>query len=137
MRAIAIRVKELTGLPLHDGGNKAEERLRKEDGSRSIICSIQSNGRGRDGLQLIFNKQLAINWPSSATLAEQILGRTSRQGQKHELVTMELYGHTPEVRKAVIQSMKRSEYVRDIMRSKPKLLAGWKEAKWVLEGEEK
>lgn len=128
MKAIALEVKRLTGLPLHDGGSKAEERLRAEKGDRSIICSIPSNGRGRDGLQLVFDRQLIINPPASATMIEQILGRAHRRGQRSRVVETQIYMQTPEVKKAYIQAVRRSEYVRDIMKSQPKLLKGWQES---------
>lgn len=126
MRALATRMQQLSGLPLHDGGVKGEERIRREDGSRSIICSIRSNGRGRDGLQLVFDRQLVVNPPASATGWEQLLGRAHRRGQRSQVVSTEVYGHTPEIRKAIDQAMRRSEYVRGILGAEQKLLKGWK-----------
>ena len=66
-------VAEVSGLPLHGGGPKAPGLLKREDGRRSIVASIQSHGRGRDGLQRIFSEQLIANNPSSATMWEQCL----------------------------------------------------------------
>ncbi len=126
MRAFATRMQQLSGLPVHDGGPGAERRLRAEMGDRSIICSIRSNGRGRDGLQLAFNRQLIVNPPASATVMEQLLGRAHRRGQKHRTVETEIYQHTDELKKAIAQSVRRSEYVRDILGADQKLLNGWK-----------
>lgn len=125
MRALATRIQQLTGLPVHDGGPKGGQRLMAERGDRSIICSIDSNGRGRDGLQLAFDRQLVVNTPASATRVEQLLGRTIRRGQRSNLVTTQLYLHTPELRKALDQAARRSEYVRDILGANQKLLDGW------------
>lgn len=127
MSAIARRLREKTGLPIHDGGPGAEDRLMAEDGSRSIICSISSNGRGRDGLQFSFNKQLLVNPPASQTWFEQVLARSHRRGQKAETVFTEFYAHTPEVKKAVTQAFKRSAFVRDLMKQRPRLLTGYRE----------
>ena len=101
MRALATKIQQLTGLPVHDGGPKGGQRLMAERGNRSIICSIDSNGRGRDGLQLVFDRQLIINGPASATRWEQLMARSVRRGQRSSLVTTELYTHTPELRKAL------------------------------------
>lgn len=126
MKALALKIRELSGLPVHDGGTKGEQKLRAETGDRSIICSIQSNARGRDGLQHIFDRQLVVNPPASATGWEQLLGRAHRRGQRSAVVTTDVYAHTPELKKAVAQAMRRSEYVRDILGAEQKLLAGWK-----------
>lgn len=129
MRALAIRMMELSvaagrPLPIHDGGPKGGQRLMAERGDRSIICSIDSNGRGRDGLQLAFDRQLIVNCPASATRTEQLLGRAHRRGQKSSLVTTEIYLHTPELKKALKQAIRRSRYVRDILGADQKLLNG-------------
>lgn len=126
MRALATRMQQLSGLPVHDGGPKGGERLRRERGDRSIICSIRSNGRGRNGLQYVFNRQLIVNPPASATGFEQLLARAHRRGQQSDVVTAEIYMHTPELKKAVDQAIRRSEYVRDILGAQQKLLDGWK-----------
>lgn len=126
MSALATKIRELTGLTIHNGGSKGEERLRREDGSRSIISSIQSNGRGRNGLQLVFHKQIVVNPPASATGWEQLLGRVHRRNQRQKVVETWLYAHTPELKKAIDQAMRRSEYVRDILGAEQKLLRGWR-----------
>lgn len=125
MRALAERMQQLSGFSLHDGGTGAEKRLRAEKGDRSIICSIRSNGRGRDGLQLVFDRQIVLNPPASATMWEQLLGRAHRRGQKSSVVTTEIYMHTPELRKGVQQAARRSKYVNDILGAEQKLLLGW------------
>lgn len=116
-------------LPLHGGGPKAPKRLRAEDGSRSIIASISSHGRGRDGLQRLFANQLVAQIPSSARRWEQLLGRLIRRGQKADAVTTWLYTHEPELRKAVDQALRRSEYVEDTLGMQQKLLTGWRALK--------
>ena len=71
-------VAELTGLPLHTGGPKSEARLKKETGETSIIASVQSHGRGRNGLQFLFHEQLITNVFASASRTQQLLGRFSQ-----------------------------------------------------------
>lgn len=127
MRALATRMQELSGMPVHDGGSKGGERLRAEKGNRSIICSIKSNGRGRDGMQHVFDRQLIVNSMASATGFEQLLGRMHRRGQRSGLVSTEIYLHTPELRKSLDQAIRRSRYVRDILGADQKLLDGWKD----------
>ena len=66
-------IAELSGLPLHDGGPTAGDRIDAEDGSRSIVASIRSHGTGRDGLQYKFARQLITQPFSSALGYEQCL----------------------------------------------------------------
>lgn len=116
---------QLSGLPVHEGGLGAGERLRREDGSRSIIASIKSHGRGRNGLQYLFNNQLVAQTPASARVYEQLLGRLHRQGQPNNTVTTSIYMHTPEVRNSFEQALRRAEYVKETMGQNQKILDGW------------
>lgn len=124
-KELARRIHEKTGLPVHDGGSKGGERLRQEKGDRSIISSIKSNGRGRDGLQHIFCENLVINPPASSTLWEQLIGRGYRRGQKSDYVRYQIYLHTPELKKSVRTARVRSRFVKDILGANMKLLMGW------------
>lgn len=118
-------IRELSGLEVHGGGPNAGKRLREEvDGSRSIIASIKSHGRGRDGLQHIFHEQLVANTPASARQWQQLLGRLHRRGQKMEEVLTHVYLHTPELRKAFAQALRRGEYVEGTFGERQKLLQG-------------
>lgn len=117
-------VAEIAELPLHGGGPKALQRIKAETGDRSIIASISSHGRGRDGLQRRFSTQLVTQIPSSAKRWEQLLGRLLRRGQKAEEVSTWLYGHIPELKAILDQAQKYSGYVEDSLRMKQKLLTG-------------
>jgi hypothetical protein len=117
-------VAELSGLPLHGGGPKAGERIQKETGERSIIASLKSHGRGRDGLQALYNEQLIAQIPSSATGWEQMLGRLCRQGQDATEVRAWYYAHTPEIKEALETALGRARYVRGTLGSEQKLLVG-------------
>jgi hypothetical protein len=111
---------------MHGGGPKAGDRLKAETGERSIIASIDSHGRGRNGLQFLFSKQLVAQIPSSARRWEQLLGRLIRRGQRAEEVITWLYLHVPELTESIEQALRKSEYVEDTLRMQMKLLTGWK-----------
>lgn len=118
-------VSEISGLPLHGGGPGADERIKKEVGNRSIIASIKSHGRGRNGLQLLFADNLIVPFPSSSAMAEQLLGRTHRQEQMASVVRAVTYDHTEEMRGAIDQVLRRAQYVRNTIGASQKLLVGW------------
>lgn len=115
-------VAEMAGLPLHGGGPHCAERIATEDGSRSIVASIQAHGTGRDGLQYLFCDQLITVPPSSATTWEQLLGRLHRMGQS-KTVTGELYAHTEEFLASLEKAAKRSWYVQETLGSDQKIQA--------------
>jgi hypothetical protein len=127
-------VSELSGLPLHGGGpdagvrliggEKKGKRYKGEDGTRSIIASIKSHGRGRDGLQTLFSEQLVAQIPTSATMWEQLLGRLHRQGQDATEVRAWYYAHTDEIKGSFETALSRAGYVRGTLGSAQKLLVG-------------
>jgi hypothetical protein len=124
-QAFGKRVAELAELPLHSGGQKAGERIGKERGDRSIVASIKSHGRGRNGLQFFFNRQLVACPPSTATDWEQLLGRTHRRGQVKE-VTAEFFAHTPELISHLQTAISRAEYVQATLGSAQKLVKSFR-----------
>lgn len=110
-------IAEISGLPLHTGGPKAEELLKAElraRRDRSIIASIKSHGRGRNGLQHHFAEQYVINTLSSSKWWEQVLGRLHRAGQRTARLHTEVCLHTPELEKSFQQALRRSDYVYDV-----------------------
>ncbi len=126
--AFGRRVAEISGLPLHAGGPKAEKRILAERGDRSIVASINSHGRGRNGLQYLFEHQLVANPPESkrtggAARWEQLLGRLHREGQKAERVTTDIYRHTAEIRYAWDRAKEIAGFVQDAIGSYQKLLS--------------
>ena len=75
------RVLHCPSGPEHDEAIFAPENHRKV-----VVASIPGHGKSKN-LQTIFSEQLILQWPRSAWLAEQLLGRTHRPGQKaHRLV---------------------------------------------------
>ncbi len=116
---------EISGFTIHGGGPGAERRLRAETGERTILASIKSHGRGRNGLQFIFDHQLIAQMMASATAHQQLLGRLHRRGQRAGCVRTEVYLHTPEILKAFNQALRRGEFVQSILGETQKLLAGY------------
>jgi len=68
--------------PVHcpAGGSNNEKILDPSNEKRVIVASMDAHGTGKN-LQG-FNRQLFLQWPRSAKLAEQTLGRMHRNGQK-------------------------------------------------------
>ena len=106
-------LRELHGIPMFEGG--MGEALMKEDGSRSIAVSINAHGRGRDGLQQMFNRQLIAQFPSSSRRVQQLLGRAYRRGQKSSQVITDTYRHLKPLRDAYDQAVRRAEYVEELI----------------------
>lgn len=113
-----------SGCPLHGGGPKAGELLEMETGNRTIIASIKSHGRGRDGLQALYSDQLIAQIPTSATMWEQVLGRLHRQGQDAAEVRAEYYAHTDEISAAMETALGRAGYIKGTLRAEQKILIG-------------
>lgn len=122
-RAFGEWVARLSGLPLHTGGPAAARKIAKETGRHSIIASISSHGRGRDGLQRVFCDQLISMPPSSSSRWEQLLGRLSREGQPADEVLGDVYAHTKELRRAIAQALRRARYVEGTVGAEQKILA--------------
>ncbi len=117
-------VAELSGLPMHGGGPEAGARIAAEKGDRSIVASLKSHYRGRDGLQLLYRQMLFSNPPSSATVWEQAIGRLVRIGQAAKSVEAQVYVHTPELRAHLQDAIARANYVESTLGSSQKLLRG-------------
>lgn len=124
-RAFGAWVAELSRLPLHAGGDKAEEMIMSERGDRSIIASIRAHGTGRDGLQFLFHEQLFSNPAANPNAWEQTLGRLHRRGQKAPIVKAYFARHTNELANAVDQALLRAVYVQQTMGSKQKILSSF------------
>lgn len=125
MVELAQWLGELTGLPVHGGGVGAEERieqlLKTPGKAKSVFVSINSHGRGRDGLQRRYDQQLILNMPSSSKRCQQLLARLHRRGQKANVVRSWLYLHTDELREAYDQALRRSNYVEAVLGQRQKL----------------
>lgn len=133
--AFGRMVGKLAKLHVYEGGRENVCRLvggefkgrqyPGEDGSRSVVCSINSHGTGRNGLQYLFGEQLVSNPPSSNRDWEQLLGRLHRIGQPRPVVRTWFYQHTRETKKHVAQALRRALYVASTLGSNQKLRVGF------------
>lgn len=114
------RVAQLADAPLFGAGPEARAALLGERGTRSIVASIRSHGTGKN-LQM-FSRNLLGNQFSDAATGEQLLGRTHRQGQEADTVTVEVYLHTPIVIDALARARNLAQYIQDTMGGSQKLL---------------
>jgi hypothetical protein len=115
-------VAELAGLPCHGGGPNSEAAIRAETGKRSIVASLKAHGKGLDGLQLKFNKQLLLEWPSSNRIVEQWLGRLHREGQRADAIYTDYYAHVSESREALKKVLARAAFNHTMSGILPKIL---------------
>lgn len=121
-------IAERAELPLYGGPGTAplvdSKGKIRENGSRSMIASINSHGRGRNGLQFVFHDQLVAQPPSSPKKWEQVLGRLARPGQTALEVGCKWYGHTSELRAFVQTAIGRARYVRGTLGQAQRILTG-------------
>lgn len=66
-----------------------EEIIQVENGTRIAVASVMSHYQGKN-LQYHYHKNLVLQWPRSASVAEQMIGRTHRQGQPEDELTIHL-----------------------------------------------
>jgi hypothetical protein len=132
--AIGEWVSRLTTLPKYGGGVKAKEALlgnpKKnipgEDGSRSVICSVDAHGTGTNGLQHRFTDCLLLHITPDPNKVEQTLGRLHRPGQTKP-VTAYFYRHTPELKKHLDDALEAANYVEGTGFGQQKILRAWSE----------
>lgn len=114
------RVAELAGRPFFGSGADASSRIIMEDGGRGVVASIRAHGTGKN-LQA-FRQNLVANPPGDAAAWEQLVGRTHRQGQLADEVTVEVYRHTPPMIEALAKAKLYAQYIQDTMGGSQKLL---------------
>lgn len=95
------RIAKISGLPLHRGGPRAEERILGERGDKAIIASVSAHREGRDGLQYYFHRGLVAEPLSSGDGWHQLFGRYCRPGQSEDTVEICVPLHTEEFRGAL------------------------------------
>jgi hypothetical protein len=99
-----------------DDGNRVVLGL---TGGERVTASIRAHGTGKNLQQ--FARNLVANPPSSGSEWEQLIGRTHRQGQKEDEVSIEVYRHTDPVLKAVEKARDLSEYIEESFGATQKL----------------
>jgi hypothetical protein len=124
--AIGEWISRLSGLPKYGGGRKAKEAMLREDGSRSIICSIKAHGTGTNGLQHRFRECMLLHITPDPNAVEQVLGRLHRPGQNHD-VNAYFFRHTPEMKAHLDDALMAAGYVENTGFGQQKLLRAWTE----------
>lgn len=112
---------------VHAGpGSEGNTRVLRLTGAEAVIASIRAHGTGKNLQQ--FSRNLVANPPSSGSEWEQLIGRTHRQGQSADEVSIEVFRHTDPVRRAVEKARDLSEYIEESFGATQKLAskATWK-----------
>jgi hypothetical protein len=121
------RLSKMTKLPFYGGGKESNRAIISEDGSRSIICSVKANERGKN-LQA-FSRSLLTTFPSSNKTVEQVVGRTYREGQKNVRVDLYYYLHTSELENSLETAIESAKFVKETMGQAQKMIyATWEKA---------
>ena len=95
---------------LHAGpGAEGNSRVLRLTGKEAVIASIRAHGTGKNLQQ--FARNIVANPPSDGATWEQLIGRTHRQGQQADEVTVEVYRHTEAFKSAVEKARDLSDYI--------------------------
>lgn len=92
------------------------------DDGRGMALSIRAHGTGLN-LQK-HNENLCLSFPSSGKTAEQLIGRTHRQGQEADDVSFWYYNHTKPYQDALKQARNDAQYIQQTLGSPQKLVYG-------------
>lgn len=106
-------------VPLFTGGDRANEEIKLEAGTRSIIASIKAHGTGKN-LQR-FQRGLIANPPGDGASWEQLTGRWHRDGQKARQCFAEVYRHTGEYQDAIDGAIGKARYIQSMTGSEQRL----------------
>lgn len=115
-RSVAAKLEE-AGLPVYGGGTDPPT-----DGRTGLVLSVQSHGTGKN-LQA-HSENLFLSFPTSGTTAEQLVGRTHRQGQQADEVRVDYYAHTGPALKAVAKAVREAQYQHETTGSQQRLVYG-------------
>lgn len=88
-------------------------------GHTSIAASIAAHAEGKN-LQR-WSRNLVTSTPTSGKTWEQLLGRTHRQGQEADEVTVEVFLHAPELRASFEQAQGDAQYLEQTLGGRQKL----------------
>ena len=116
--ADALRAR---GLPVYGEDSRPET----EDGKRSICVSLDAHTESIN-LQR-FSRNLILAPPSSGKKWEQLIGRTHRQNQTADLISVDVLAHTPELGRS-IESARRDAAYREQVSGVPERMcfATWR-----------
>lgn len=106
-REFGKKLMHYTGYPYFGAGDSSILTTN----NKVIIASIAAHGEGKN-LQR-FSKNLIVCPPTSGKVFEQTVGRTHRQGQQADEVTVEIFQHTYEFQEAFAKARGDARYLED------------------------
>ena len=115
-RAVGEALEQRLGLPRYGAGTDAETASESV-----IVCSVRAQGTGKN-LQHRYSRNLVTTLPSSGDTLEQLIGRTHREGQEQDEVTVDWFGHTPEMLAAWQNVMADAEYAEKTQGARQRVL---------------
>jgi hypothetical protein len=86
--ALGVRLQEEHGIPYYAAQGLCGDKM-IEDETGSCVASVAANKEGRN-LQYNFAANLIVAPPTTGAAWEQMLGRTHREGQKEDTVTVDV-----------------------------------------------
>ena len=113
--AVGERIAQKGDIPLYGAGTDAGAQKHKV-----IVASIRAQGTGKN-LQH-YSRNLLTTAPPNGTTLEQTMGRTHRPGQKADEVSVEWFGHTPELVEAMSRAIEDAEYMEETTGQRQKIL---------------
>lgn len=106
--AMGQRLYKEAGIPYYGSQGLCGKKM-IEDETGSCAASIKANSEGRN-LQYNFNKNFVVSPPPAGAVWEQMLGRTHREGQPEDEVTVEVALGCYENWKVMMQALRDAEY---------------------------
>lgn len=122
-REFGMKLSALTGAPYYGQGavNRQGQPIMDEKGDRSIIASIRACSTGQN-LQHAFSRNLIASALNGADVCEQLIGRTHRDGQDADEVSVEFLIGCAEHVEAFARALAGAEMARDTLGQPQKLL---------------
>lgn len=121
--AVGQKIAERGGFKFYAAGKQASSEILDETGKQTIVASIRAHGEGKN-LQVAFGRNLITSPPSSGKTWEQTCGRTHREGQPRDEVTVDLYLHTASFTSAFHQARMDADYIQTTTGNRQKLVYG-------------
>jgi hypothetical protein len=111
---------EARGLPYYANMGRDSRGRFIEDATGTIVASIDANFEGRN-LQR-YSKNLILWCPTTGDRLEQLLGRTHREGQKEDEVSVEVHLGCRQSAKGFEQAVSDARYQKGVLGAPQKLL---------------
>jgi hypothetical protein len=118
-RAVGRALEDL-GVPYYSNMGLDRHGRSIDDASGSIAASIAANSEGRN-LQR-FSKNLILSCPTTGDRWEQLLGRTHREGQKADEVSVEVHLGCEQSELGFQQALSDARYQKGVLGAAQKLL---------------